>query len=254
LNEDEIIFTPKDFLQYEAQHRGVNIDYFRIPSRLILLYQKKAFEHVRKTLRGKTIKWLYGSHRPFHVGSVDNKEIGVFRAWVGAPAAAAMLEELIVCGAKVIFEVGIAGGLQNSLKPGDVVVVTEAFRDEGTSSHYFPPDTKLESSPTLRTILIRQLNLKGIKYHVGPVWTTDGVYRETKSKLLMFRNRGALAVNMETSALFAVAKYRKAEIASAQVISDILSEEGWQPAFRHEKVSRALQVLLDAVIKTLAEI
>ncbi len=58
---------------------------------------------------------------------------------------------------------------------------------------------------------------------------------------------------METAALFAVAKYRKVEIASVQVISDVLSEEGWQPAFNQEKVQDGLQVLLDVVIAALAE-
>ncbi len=164
-----------------------------------------------------------------------------------------MLEELIACGAKSVFEVGIAGGLQPSLKLGDILVVTEAIRDEGTSNHYFQPEVRLKASPKLRKLLIQRLNIKGIKHQVGSVWTTDGAYRETKSKLLKFRSQGALAVNMETSALFAVAKYRNIEIASAQVISDVLSEEGWQPAFRHEKVSGSLQTLLSMVIEALAE-
>lgn len=172
--------------------------------------------------------------------------------WVGAPAAAAILEELIACGAKSVFEVGTAGGLQSSSKPGDIVVVTGAIRDEGTSNHYFGPEVGLEASPKLRNLLIQRLNIKGIKHQTGPVWTTDGVYRETKSKLVKFRSQGALAVNMETSALFAVAKCHNIEIASAQVISDILSEEGWQPAFKNKKVSESLRTLLITVIEVLA--
>lgn len=58
---------------------------------------------------------------------------------------------------------------------------------------------------------------------------------------------------MESSALFAVAKYRDVKIASVQVISDVLSEEGWQPAFNQEKVQNGLRVLLDVVIEALAE-
>jgi uridine phosphorylase len=41
-----------------------------------------------------------------------------------------------------IFEVGLAGGVQPYLKPGDIVVVTEAIHDEGTSHNYLPPETK----------------------------------------------------------------------------------------------------------------
>ncbi|MFQ6095031.1 MAG: nucleoside phosphorylase [Candidatus Bathyarchaeia archaeon] len=254
LDEDEPVFTPHDVVRYDAQCRGVDIEHFQIPTRLILLYQRNAFEYAKKVLEGKNLEWLYGASRPFCTGLVGGKEIGAFRAWVGAPAAAAMLEELIACGAKSIFEVGMAGSLQDSLKPGDIVVVTEAIRDEGTSNHYFQPEVRLESSPGLKDLLIRHLDLNEIKYCVGSVWTTDGAYRETRSKLLKFRKQGALAVNMETSALFAVAKYRDVEIASVQVISDVLSEEGWQPAFRDEKVSSGLRVLLDVVVEALAEL
>lgn len=252
MTEDEPIFTPEDFLQYEARRRGVDEGSFKIPERLILLYQKRAFECIRQDLNGKALDWLYGESRPFCIGVVNGKEIGVFQAWVGVPAAAAMLEEKIACGAKIVFEVGMAGGLQPSLAPGDIVVVTEAIRDEGTSNHYFPPEVKLESSIRLRKLLIQQLASEGIRHQIGPVWTTDGVYRETRGKFLKFSNQGALAVNMETSALFAVAKYRSVEIASAQVISDVLSKDRWLPAFKHEKVSSSLQNLLKLIVKVLA--
>ena len=177
----------------------------------------------------------------------------MFRTAVGAPAAVAMLEELIACGAETMFEVGISGGLQSFLKPGGIVVVTEAVRDEGTSSHYLPSEVRLESSVKLRELLVQQLTADGIEHKTGPVWTTDGVYRETRGKFLKFSGRGVLAVNMETSALFAVAKYRNVEIASAQVISDVLSMEGWFPAFRHQTVSSSLKRLLASTAKALAK-
>lgn len=251
MSENEVLFTPEDFLRYEARHRGVSREALQIPDYLILVYQKNAFEYIEKTLNGKNIKWLYGEISPFFIGIVDNKEIGVFRLGIGAPAAATMLEELIACGAKKIFEVGMAGGLQPQLKPGDIIVVTEAIRDEGTSNHYFPPEVKLESSYRLRNSLIQELTYKRINYSTGSVWTTDGVYRETRGKFLKFLNQGVLAVNMETSALFAVAKYRNVEIASAQVISDVLTTEGWLFAFGDKRVLSRLQELLNLTVKVL---
>jgi uridine phosphorylase len=257
LSENDVLFNPEDFLEYEARRRGVNRKAFQIPERLMLVYQSNAFKYVKKffgkNMNGKTMRWLYGKSRPFLIGNLNDTEIGAFRAWIGAPAAAIMLEELIACGAKKIFEVGMAGGLQSGLKPGDLIVVTEAIRDEGTSNHYFAPEVKLESSHKLRNLLIQELTKKRIKYSVGPVWTTDGVYRETKSKFLKFRNQGVLAVNMETSALFAVAKYRNVEIASAQVISDVLTAEGWLFAFSDKKVLGQLRKLLKLTANALAK-
>jgi len=118
---------------------------------------------------------MYGESQPFCIGQFNHVEIGLGRFWVGTPAAVMTLEELIVCGAKTIFEVGVSGALQTFLKPSNIIVVTEAIRDEGTSYHYLPPKVKVESSPRLRSKLIKHLNERKIKHVVGPVWSTGGV-------------------------------------------------------------------------------
>lgn len=253
MDEDKPIFTPEDFLRYETARRNISIDHFQVPARMLLSYQTRIIEYISPVLNKKR-DWFYGPFRPVNTGIVNNIEIGAFKASIGAPSAAAVLEELCVCGAKYIVEVGVAGSLQSFLIPGNLVVVTEAFRDEGTSHHYFPPDVSLVASPILKTHLMRELKQRGLNYQEGPVWTTDGVFRETRRKFFKFRDNGALAVNMETSALFAVAKFRQVELASLQVISDTLSEKGWTPAFHHKTVSESLQSVLNVVIDVLAKL
>jgi uridine phosphorylase len=56
--------------------------------------------------------WMYGDAQPFCIGRFNNVEIAFIRLWIGAPAAAMTLEEVIACGAETIFEVGLSGGLQ----------------------------------------------------------------------------------------------------------------------------------------------
>ena len=251
--EDEPLFTARDWIKYVARCKGIDESFFSVPSRIILVYQRLGFDYLKEALRGEEKEWLY-EDRPIFIAELNGKKIGAFRPWIGAPAAAAMLEELIACGARYVIEVGLAGGLQPPLEVGDVIVVTQAFRDEGTSHHYFPPEVVLESSANLRELLVQELKLRGVKLVTGPVWTTDGFYRETRSKLFKFRERGALAVNAETSALFAVAKFHKTNIASVQVISDILTESGWLCAFRDERVSRSLKEVLRATIDALKRV
>lgn len=190
-----------------------------------MTYQRSTYECAKRLIDGKSVDWwMYGESQPFCIGRFNDVEIGLGRFWIGAPAVAMTLEEVIACGAKTIFEVGLSGGLQAFLQPGDIIVATKAIRDEGTSYHYLPPEVKVESSTRLRERLVKHLNEKNIKHFVGPVWSTDGVYRETRSKFRKFKNAGTLVVNMETSPIFAVAKCRNVEVASAQVISDILTE------------------------------
>jgi uridine phosphorylase len=253
MSEDKAICNPYDAIRYVAENRKVSIDALKIPQRLLLTYQRSTFECTKNLVKGKSVEWIYGESQPFCIGQFNDVEIGVGRFWIGAPAAAFTFEEAIACGAKIIFEVGLSGGLQEFLKPADMVIVTEAIRDEGTSFHYFPPEVKVESSPQLRETLIKYLNERKIPHFVGSVWSTDGVYRETLGKFRRFRDSGVLAVNMETSAIFAVAKYRKVEAASAQVISDVLTENGWLQAFHEQSIRESVETLLKAVLETLSK-
>ncbi|MEM2917762.1 MAG: nucleoside phosphorylase [Candidatus Bathyarchaeia archaeon] len=252
--EDEPIFTPRDFVRYVAEVKKLPINTIKVPERLVITYQRSAYEYAKSLINGKLLEWwIYGENQPFSVGKFNDVEVGLGRFWIGAPAAATTLEEMIACGAKEIFEVGLSGGLQPFLKPGDIIIVTEAIRDEGTSHHYFPPEVKVESSEDLRNRLLKQLNADDVKHHCGIVWSTDGVYRETRGKFLKFKRAGVLAVNMETSAIFAVSKYRGVKAASVQVISDVLYETGWIPAFEHETVKEGVKIAINTVLKTLSK-
>lgn len=253
MSEDEAIFTPSDFIRYVAENRKVSLEALKVPQRLLMTYQRSTYDCAKNLVNGKPFEWLYGESQPFCIGRFNDVEIGVGRFWIGAPAATFTFEEAIACGAKIIFEVGLSGGLQPYLQPGDKVVITEAIRDEGTSYHYFAPEVKVESSAQLRERLIKHLNEKEIRHFVGSVWSTDGAYRETRGKFRKFRDGGVLAVNMETSAIFAVAKYRNVEAASAQVISDVLTETGWLQAFEHQSVRENTEILLKAVLEVLSE-
>jgi uridine phosphorylase len=253
LSEDESVSRPSDTINYAAKNRKIPVESLRIPQHLILTYQRSTFECAKNLVKGDCVEWLYGESQPFCVGHFDDLEVGVGRFWIGAPATAFTLEEAIGCGARTVFEVGVSGGIQSYLQLSDIVVIVGAIRDEGTSHHYFPPEVKVESDVQLRDRLIEHLKAKGIRHFVGSVWSTDGAYRETKGKLRKFRDSGVLAVDMETSAVLAIAKYRNVRAASAQVISDILTDDGWELAFGHQSVRESTQTLLKNVLETLSE-
>jgi uridine phosphorylase len=253
LSEDDSISKPFDAVRYCAENRKVPVESLRIPQCFVLTYQKSAFDCAKNLIKGKSVEWLYGESQPFCVGQVNGVEVGVCRFWMGAPVAGFTLEEAIACGAETVFEVGISGGIQPYLQPGDIVVVTGAIRDEGTSYHYFPQGERVESDAPLRESLVGRLKKKRIRHFVGPVWTTDGLYRETRGKVRKFKQNGVLAVDMETSAIFAIAKYRNVRAASAQVISDVLTENGWNLAFGEDSVRVSAELLLKTVLETISK-
>src|SRR5207244_12370227 len=106
------------------------------------------------------------------------------------------------------------------LTPGDVVVLTGAIRDEGTSYHYVGPDVDVSLDADLTAELTAALLRSGTQLRSGTTWTTDAPYRETVEEITEFRRRGVLAAEMEAAALFAVAQTRGLHMASAAVIED----------------------------------
>lgn len=152
---------------------------------------------------------------------------------VGAPYAAMLLETLAARGVRRAIFIGWCGALSPNLSIGDLLVPGAALVDEGTSVGYgrlreepVAPDPAL--SETLRQAVAR----RGRPPRTGAVWTTDAIYRETPSKIRKFRDRGAAAVEMETSALFTVGRFREVAVAALLVVSDSLADFTWRPGFR----------------------
>lgn len=157
---------------------------------------------------------------------LNGKTIAVYRSPIGAPAAASTAEEILACGVKKLIAFGICGTLIHT-PPQTIIVPTEAHRDEGTSYHYLPAEEKINVKNADE--VGRVLNSLGIKTVVGGVWTTDGFYRETRTRAEEMRKRGCVAVDMECSALQAVADFRGKQFYTFFISADSLAGEEWQP-------------------------
>lgn len=168
--------------------------------------------------------------------------ISVTGPFIGSPYAAMLLESLIARGAKKVLVMGWCGALTQEFKVGDILLPSRALADEGTSRHYRPPDQGLPVSiPDMKLLLQLSDYLSGrrIIHKTTDIWTTDAIYRETKQKKAFFSRQGASAVEMECSALFSVAQYRKISIAGLLIVSDSLASHHWEPGFRQKTFKQA---------------
>jgi hypothetical protein len=118
----------------------------------------------------------------------------------GAPTAVMTLEELAAFGIKRFVNIGAAGGLQQNMSVGDIVICDRAIRDEGTSHHYLPAEEYVSSCPALTKNLCAAFDREGIPYSKGTSWTTDAPYRETIEEMRRYRSDGVATVEMEVSA------------------------------------------------------
>ena len=177
-----------------------------------------------------------------------NRPITIAGPILGAPQAVLVLEKLIALGSRVIIVFGWCGSLQSDLTIGDWLLPSSARSEEGASSHYpmsaarFLPDADLFES--LQDYWMQN----GFSVRAGPIWTTDAPLRETVDKVRGYGEEGLLAVEMEMSALFHVAEYRKVRLAGLLVVSDELFTLKWRPGFRKSRFKQACRLASETLL------
>lgn len=199
----------------------------RVPERVVLCFFADVLARVTADRPvARRFRSEVGESPVWIIGEGDDA-VGVTHPGVGAPMAAAFLEEAIGAGARRVVAVGGAGALVPELTLGHVVVPTAAVRDEGTSFHYLPPSREVEAdAATLRTT-IDLLERRDVPYTTAKTWTTDAIYRETPARIARRRDEGCVTVEMEAAAFLAVARFRGIRFAQLLYAADDLTGETW---------------------------
>ena len=160
---------------------------------------------------------------------------------MGAPLAVLSLERLIVSGAQDIVILGFCGALDEKTDIGDAVSVTQAASEEGTSKHYFPRKKLFRASSQLRTEVENSLSEQRLSFVNGSVVSTDAPFRETRSWLDRNRARDIGFVDMETSAVFALADFYGLQAAALHLVSDQVTSSFHRMRFHSRKLERNIQ-------------
>jgi uridine phosphorylase len=148
-----------------------------------------------------------GRHPVYEI-EFEGKRLAFIHPGIGAPLAAALLEEMIARGCQKFVACGGCGVLDKEIAVGHLLVPVSAIRDEGTSYHYLPPAREVEMDPKARAAIESVLTRHRLDYLRTKTWTTDAIYRETPKKVAAYLKEGCLAVEMEAAAFFAVAQFR----------------------------------------------
>lgn len=200
-----------------------------IPERCVLCFFQDVLNNVCRD-GGRRIIAHLGSEigsNPIYELELDGEKVAVVHPGVGAPLAVGFTEELIALGCRKFIACGGAGVLNKELTVGHVVVPTSAIRDEGTSYHYLPPHQDALPSSKGVAAIEATLGKHHVPYVLGKTWTTDGLYRETRTRMEKRKAAGCLTVEMEASAFFAVAEFRGVDFAQILYGGDDLSGDQW---------------------------
>ena len=146
------------------------------------------------------------------VGSYRGHPITVTSTGMGCPSTAIAIEELARCGVTSFIRVGSTGALQPGIAPGDLIVSQGSFRNDGTTDMYVPkgypavPD--LEITLALERFARVRAPAHDLAVHAGFNVTDDAFYAESPAWTEQMSGLGLLNVEMESSALFVVARQR----------------------------------------------
>ena len=178
----------------------------------------------------------------------NGEEIAFYLTPIGACMAGTYLIEVShLTGATKFLVFGSAGSLDADKTRNKYVIASHAYRDEGMSYHYAPPQDYIEIKNYLKIEeIFKELNLP---YVIGKVWTTDAFYRETINQYKKRKEEGCIAVEMELSGLQAICDFHNYELYNFLETGDVLNEDDYTHEGLHnanhnfDKFEIALEIL-----------
>jgi uridine phosphorylase len=194
------------------------------PGRALMLAQElldapKMFNHNRGL-------WGYTG------AAADGAPLTIQSSGMGGPSAAIVVEELVMLGARAIVRVGTCGALVPGLALGELIAVTGALCEDGTS-RVLAGGGRVDADAALAA------RLAGADARSGDVASVDLFY-ETNPPAA---GREALAVEMECATLFALGAARGFAAAALLIVSDTFASDGRReriaPEALHEAAARA---------------
>lgn len=160
-----------------------------------------------------------------YTGYLDGTKVSVTSTGIGGPSASIALEELVQCGAKKFIRVGTCGGIDPSVKGGDLVIATGAIRFEGTTKEYAPIEFPAVADLEIVNALLQAAKQLNYPYHYGIVQCKDAFFGQHRPQTLpnhaellnkweAWKMLNTKASEMESAALFIVAQYLKVQCGS----------------------------------------
>jgi len=177
---------------------------------------------------------LIAQNREFitYTGYLLGEKVSVTSTGIGSPSTAIAIEELSKIGADTFIRVGTSGIINKDIKYGDLIVVTAAIRDEGTSSSYLPIEFPAVANIDVTNCLIKSAIDNKVSHFVGITQSKDSFFGQHEPQRMGDPNRlldrwnawkigGAQCSEMESSCIFIVSSMLKARSGGIMLAQNI---------------------------------
>jgi DeoD family purine-nucleoside phosphorylase len=186
--------------------------------------------------------------------AADGEPLTIQSTGMGGPSAAIVLHELISLGVTRAIRVGTCGALDRTLRLGDLVVAREALAADGTSAAIGAGElTRADAS--LSDALLGELERGGAPertpsratgdrvHRQGRIVSTDLFYERDPDRNVAWSAAGAIAVEMEASALFALGALAGIQVACILAVSDTLDADGARRRIEDQALESAAEAM-----------
>ena len=239
---ERVMTDPKELVRIELRNKGFDIDSIQVPKRVYLLADD-IYEAMIKRGCGEYKYPLGGELYVFN----NNPQVGFIKGEMCSPGIATQAEDLVAGGVEELVHVGLAGGINQEINIGDVVLTNGAYNDTAVARLYGFDYDFLETTSELTDEIEKKLIEKEIHFNRGKHWTTDAGYHETWGQILDYRSKDALCVEMEGVGLFTIARYRGCSASAIYIITDVISEDGWHLGWEGNKINRSIEKVIDMI-------
>lgn len=220
------------------------------PTKCLLIFDDEIWEDLvlpNKDLETFPVTNAFGrTFDTYRYIEVDGEKVLLVYPTMGAAGCVCDTELLIASGINKIVAFGTCGRLSKDTAQNTIILPTSAYREEGTSYHYLPDEDEIGVDDDALKVAENVFKEHDFVYEKGKVWTTDAVYRETEGKVKLMQERGCVGVEMELSALLALAKYRDIKFTEFLIGEDPVVKSDKEPLDRRNKeiFDTALELLM----------
>ncbi|HIQ05676.1 MAG TPA: nucleoside phosphorylase [Anaerolineae bacterium] len=186
-----------------------------------------------------------------YTGTTNGIVVSVCSTGIGGPSASIALEELANIGAEIFIRVGSAGGRQPDIPIGTPVVMTAAYRGEGTSKAYLPAEFPAVADLDVTNALVAAARESGYSYRLGIGFTRDAYYVQNQVLNELLTRVGVVAAEQEAAVLFIVGTWRRVKV-GAIVATDSNIWLPQQPTLAEKEAlfRRGEQKVIDIALRT----
>ena len=143
---------------------------------------------------------------------------------IGGASAGIAVEELKNLGIQNMIRIGSCGSLQPQVKIGDLVLVSGAVRDDGTSKAYIDEIFPAVPDSELLFACVAAAKQRSYRYHTGIARSHDSFYTDREAEIDRYwSQRGVLGADMETAALYTIGHLRK--IRTMSILNNVVAFE-----------------------------